>query len=202
MWYLQITDGRQLPCHRLDVSRGHSPTKKGLYQVVVRVEPLDGSHDVFCFDEPDRHQGLFGNVLTGKCILQELPLPNIDDEEEFVLAARMMHRWGKRVTEEKYHWSGSDEVVKRNRRIGTGITGCLQSPLFNPKTLDAAYAAIQEENRKYSKELGIPESIHTTVVKPSGTISKVFDMQGYEGIHPAFSRYFIRESGSPPMTRS
>lgn len=133
-----------------------------------------------------------GPLIAEPCNLQELPLPNIEDEDEFVLAARMMHRWGKRVTTERYHWEGIDEVVKRNRRIGTGITGCLQSPLFNPKSLDRAYAAIQEENRKYSKELGIPESIRTTVVKPSGTISKVFDMSGYEGIHPAYSRYYIQ----------
>jgi ribonucleoside-triphosphate reductase len=80
--------------------------------------------------------------------------------------------------------------VKRNRRIGTGITGCLQSPLFNPDTLDRAYAAIQKENRDYSKELNIPESIRTTVIKPSGTISKVMDC--YEGVHPAYSRYIIQ----------
>lgn len=133
-----------------------------------------------------------GPQETEPCNLQEAPLPNIDDEEELILVARLMHRWGKRVTMEKYHWPGADEVVKRNRRVGTGITGCLRSPLFNPKTLDNVYEAIQDENRKYSKELGIPESIRTTVVKPSGTISKVFDMAGYEGIHPAFSRHYIQ----------
>lgn len=133
-----------------------------------------------------------GPKKSEPCNLQEIPLANLADEEEFEMAARLMHRWGKRVTCEKYHISGADEVVKRNRRIGTGITGCLQSPLFNPKTLDRVYAAIQDENRKYSKELGIPESIRTTVIKPSGTMSKVFDMQGYEGIHAAYSRYYIQ----------
>lgn len=126
------------------------------------------------------------------CNLQELALPNLDSEEEFIEAARLMHRWGKRVTCEKYHQEKCDEVVKRNRRIGTGITGCLQSPLFNPATLDRVYAAIQEENKEYSKQLGIPESIRTTVVKPSGTMSKLLDMQGYEGIHAAYSRYYIQ----------
>jgi len=126
------------------------------------------------------------------CNLQEIAMPNIQSIDEFEEVARLMHRYGKRVTCEKYHHAKSDEVVKRNRRIGTGITGCLQSPLFNPESLDRAYAAIQDENIKYSKELGIPESIRTTVVKPSGTISKVFDMNGYEGIHAAYSRYFIQ----------
>ena len=136
------------------------------------------------------------------CNLQELAMPNLQSVEEFEEAARLMHRWGKRVTMEKYHHEKSEAVVKRNRRIGTGITGCLQSPLFNPDTLDRVYAAIQDENKKYSKELGIPESIRTTVVKPSGTISKVFDMAGYEGIHAAYSRYYIqrvRFSAADPL---
>lgn len=126
------------------------------------------------------------------CNLQEIALPNLESEDELVEAARLMHRFGKRVTMQRYHQPKCQEVVLRNRRIGTGITGCLASPLFNPKTLDRAYDAIQRENVSYSKELGIPQSIRTTVVKPSGTVSKVLDMAGYEGIHPAYSRYIIQ----------
>jgi ribonucleoside-triphosphate reductase len=124
------------------------------------------------------------------CNLQELFLPNITDEAEFIEAARLMHRYGKRVTLETYHNPKNDEVVKRNRRIGTGITGCLQSPLFEPGVLDRVYAAIQEENASYSRQLGINESIRTTVIKPSGTLSLMGDCT--PGIHPAYSRYFIR----------
>jgi len=91
---------------------------------------------------------------------------------------------------ERFHHPEIQEVVDRNRRVGVGITGCLQSPLFNPKILDNAYKIIQKENKVYSKELGIPESIRTTVVKPSGTLSLVGECT--PGIHPAFSRYYIR----------
>jgi len=125
------------------------------------------------------------------CNLQEIALGNIDSEAEFVEAARLMHRYGKRVTTELYHHDIINEVVGKNRRIGTGITGCLESPLFNPKTLDLVYSEIQKENVGYSKELGIPESIRTTVVKPSGTVSKLLD-QRCEGIHPAYSRHMIQ----------
>ena len=117
---------------------------------------------------------------------------NIKDEKEFAYAARMMHRYGKRVTLENYHDPNIDSVIQRNRRVGTGITGCLGSSLFNPKTLDSVYHEIQKENESYSAELGIPKSIRTTLVKPSGTVSKVLDQCGYEGIHPAFSRYMIQ----------
>jgi ribonucleotide reductase alpha subunit len=126
------------------------------------------------------------------CNLQEIALPNLDNEQEFVLAAKLMHRWGKRVSLEHYHHDAIQSVVSRNHRVGTGITGCLASPLFNPQTLDTVYEAIQEENRAYSKELKIPKSIRTTVIKPSGTVSKVLDMGGYEGIHAAYSRFAIQ----------
>jgi ribonucleoside-triphosphate reductase len=126
------------------------------------------------------------------CNLQEIPLSNLSGPEECEECGRLMHRWGKRVTCERYHHEAVQEVVSRNRRVGTGITGCLQAPkLFSPAVLDRVYAAIQDENVSYSKELGIPVSIRTTVVKPSGTLSKMFDCQG-EGIHCGYSRYMIQ----------
>lgn len=135
------------------------------------------------------------------CNLQEIALGNLASEAEFHLAARLMHRWGKRVTMEKYHHPQSQEVVSRNRRVGTGITGCLESALFTPAVLDRVYAAIQKENADYSRELGIPESIRSTLVKPSGTMSKCMDQKA-EGIHAAFSRYSIqrvRFASSDPL---
>lgn len=126
------------------------------------------------------------------CNLTEMALCNMDSEEEFTRAARLMQRYSKRVTLENYHHKLSSDVIKRNRRTGNGITGCLASPLFVPDVLDRVYAAIQEEDASYSKELGIPTSKRTTVVKPSGTMSKVLDCMGYEGIHAAYSRYFIQ----------
>jgi len=126
------------------------------------------------------------------CNLQEINLAAIESTQEFAEAARLMHRYGKRVTMEKYHWAKSDEVIKRNRRIGTGITGCLQNTaLFNAKVLDYVYEQIQEENVSYSKELEIAESIRTTVIKPSGSQSKLLGAMA-EGIHPAYSKYLIQ----------
>ena len=127
------------------------------------------------------------------CNLTEIALCNIDNEDEFVNAARLMHRYSKRVTMEKYHHDICDEVIKRNRRVGTGITGCLNSYLYTAKILDRAYKAIQDENVKYSKELGIPISIRTTLGKPSGTIAKCYDCDGYEGaVTVPLSQYMIQ----------
>jgi ribonucleotide reductase alpha subunit len=125
------------------------------------------------------------------CNLQEIVLSNLEGPAEFFKIAKLLHRYGKRVTLEKYHHPEVQEVISRNRRVGTGITGCLESPLFTPEVLDQAYAAIQKENHDYSKQLDIPESIRTTVIKPSGTLSKMFDAI-CEGIHPAYSKYYIQ----------
>jgi hypothetical protein len=140
--------------------------------------------------------GRSGDVGKGgggePCNLQDINLHALNDVEEFVEAATLMHRWGKRVTCEDYYYQQSNEIIKENRRIGTGITGCLMRPdLFNPEVLDRAYAAVQEENIRYSKELGINPSIRTTVIKPSGTLSKAWDCP-CEGIHPAYSKHFIQ----------
>jgi ribonucleoside-triphosphate reductase len=125
------------------------------------------------------------------CNLQDIDLPNLNGPEEFYEACRLMQRWGKRVTLERYHIPQVAEVIERNRRIGTSITGCLQSDLFVPEILDKAYAAIRDADREYSKELGVNESIRNTTLKPSGTKSKMDDVDG-EGIHAAFSRYAIQ----------
>lgn len=200
LMYLTITDCKDIPCHRVGTSGGHKPRKKGKNLLITHVEKLDGTFNTYCFDEAERHMGVFGSVLTYQCNLQEIPLPNLDSVQEFEEVARLLHRWGKRVTLEKYHHPEIQEVIDRNRRIGTGITGCLQSGLFKADILDNVYKVVQKENQAYSGLLNIPESIRTTVVKPSGTLSKMFDCS--EGIHAAYSRYFIqriRFSSSDPL---
>jgi ribonucleoside-triphosphate reductase (thioredoxin) len=143
------------------------------------------------------------NLEDGEpCNLLENALCNMNDADEFEEGARLMFRYGKRVTMESYHHEKSGEVIARNRRVGVGITGCLSSPLFVPAVLDRVYDAIEQEDIAYSKELGIPLSIRRTTVKPSGTMSKVMDTRGEEGIHPAYSRYMIqrvRFAASDPL---
>ena len=190
-----------LRCSRLDLDKEPQRDASRFVQV-VSVEPAGVAEKVYCFTEPLRHLGCFDGVVTGQCgeatlecyepcNLQDLNLPALDGEEEFCEAARLMQRWGKRVVLERYHHPEVQEVVGRNMRVGTSITGCLQSPLFCPESLDRAYEVVRQADREYSKELGVGESIRNTTVKPSGTKSKLDDIAG-EGIHPAYSRYAIQ----------
>lgn len=125
------------------------------------------------------------------CNLQEIFMPRLKGVEEFIKGARLMHRWGKRVCMEDYRSPAINKIIKRNMRIGTGITGCLQSDLFEPSILDRVYDEIQTENREYSKFKSVPLSIRTTLIKPSGTLSLLAGPVS-AGIHAAFSRYAIR----------
>lgn len=127
------------------------------------------------------------------CNLFELSLYNIESVEEFAHAAKLGFRAAKRVSQERYHHDISDKKIKKNQRIGIGITGCMASPeLFNPGVLDYVYAQIQKENEEYSTAMGVPVSIRTTVVKPSGTLSKVMDHPWAAGIHGGYSKYMIQ----------
>jgi len=127
------------------------------------------------------------------CNLQEINLHRLVSVDEFHLAARLMHRYGRRVAAEAYHNTKTAEVVARNQRIGTSITGCLAAPsLFTPVILDSVYQTLETENLAYAKANSVPESIRLTVVKPSGTLSKVMDTPWAPGIHGAYSSHFIQ----------
>ena len=126
------------------------------------------------------------------CNLAEMALCNFENLDEFVQASRLMMRYTKRVCLNRYHHEVCDRVIKKNFRVGIGITGCLSSPLFNSDSLDAAYKAILDEDAGYSKELSVPLSVRHTVVKPSGTMGKVLDCNGEEGIHAALSPFYIQ----------
>lgn len=177
-------------------------TAKNTYEV-TEIKHL-GEEEVFDLTvEDSAHTYWTGGLLVSNCgeavlesgescNLQNIALPNLASKDEFIEACRLMHRWGKRVALEKFHVDMFNEAIHRNMRIGTSITGCLMSELFTPSTLDQGYAAIQDENKTYSKELGCNESNRTTTLNPGGTGSKMFDMKGYEGEHPAYSRYIIQ----------
>ncbi len=49
LWQLQLGDG------------------KDFHPVVTGLQYLPGLHDTYCFTEPERHAGVFGELLTGQC---------------------------------------------------------------------------------------------------------------------------------------
>ncbi|MEH1838514.1 MAG: ribonucleoside-triphosphate reductase, adenosylcobalamin-dependent [Nostoc sp.] len=125
LYYLQITDCGQIPCQRLDVSKGCDAKYKGKWQIVRGVEELPGLHDTYCFNELEHHKGVFGNTLTGNCNLSEVHLNQIDphnykeQEEAFTagalsVAALLNHKF----LEPRYQYSRELDPI-----VGVSFTG-------------------------------------------------------------------------------
>ncbi len=125
LWYLQITDCTAIPCQRLNTSGGHTPKYKGKWQVIRSIQPLEGLHDTFCFNEPEFHKGVFGGTLTGQCNLAEIHLNQIDpnnyqeQEEAFTagaisVAALLNHKF----SEPRYQYSRELDPI-----VGVSFTG-------------------------------------------------------------------------------
>ena len=192
-----------LKCERLKFEK--KPNRDASRFVTVTGIAESGTEGtVYCFTEPKRNLGCFDGIVTGQCAeatlvsgeacnLFEISLYNIMNEAEFEQAARLGFRYAKRVAQEKYHHDLSQSAISKNQRVGIGITGCMASPdLFKKSVLDRVYHAIQDENRNYSAQLGVPESIRTTVIKPSGTLSKIMDHLWAAGVHGGYSRHQIQ----------
>jgi len=88
-------------------------------------------------------------------------------------------------------------VWKKNceeeRLLGVSLTGIFDCPAIlnaTPKELEMLRDAAVGANKKYAKELGIPQSTAVTCIKPSGTVSQLASCSS--GIHPAYNDYYRR----------
>ncbi len=125
LYYLQISNCIELPCQRLDVSKGDKPNRKGKWQIIRAVEELPGLHDTFCFNEPEFHKGVFGNTLTGNCNLSEVhlnlldPLDTLSQSRAFKAAAisacALLHH---QFIDEKMQYSREIDPI-----VGVSFTG-------------------------------------------------------------------------------
>lgn len=123
------------------------------------------------------------------CDLSEIFLNNIESQEEFIDCAKLLYKTNKSTLMLSSISKETEEIVKRNMRIGIGITGICQS-LDKIKWLDKSYYELKKFDKEWSKKNGWNESIRLTVVKPSGTISLLSG--SCPGVHPAYSRYYFR----------
>ena len=128
------------------------------------------------------------------CLVETFP-SNHDSLEDFLKTLKYAYLYAKTVTLGKTHWSETNRVMLRNRRIGTSVSGVAQFVNEHGlhqfrEWLEAGYDAIQEHDKKYSDWLAVPRSIKTTSVKPSGTVSLLAGST--PGVHFPESRFYIR----------
>lgn len=123
------------------------------------------------------------------CNLCELYLNNIEDQEELNECARLLYKTQKAVWTLPFHYQKTKSIVKKNMRIGLGVTGVCQS-MHKLEWLDKCYKELRKFDKEWSKHRNWPESIKLTTVKPSGTLSLLGGST--PGGHPAYSQYYIR----------
>lgn len=125
------------------------------------------------------------------CNLAEIFLPNIKNTDELLIIGELLYKCCKSITTLPYLHSKTDDVVKRNRRIGIGVTGIMECKYrYNIEVFDRLYNHIDQLDQKTSAYYGFNKSIKLTTVKPSGTVSLLAGVT--PGIHPAFAPYYIR----------
>lgn len=123
------------------------------------------------------------------CNLSELYLNNIESKKELIECAKLLYKTQKAICNLKFIHEDTTKIVKKNMRIGIGITGVCQS-LNKIEWLDECYKEVREFDKKWSEKKEYSESIRITTIKPSGTLSLLAGAT--PGIHPAYSQYYIR----------
>ena len=110
------------------------------------------------------------------CTLVETYLNRHASLEDYKRTLKFAYLYAKTVTLLPTHWEETNAIMQRNRRIGTSMSGIANFadnkglPELR-KWMDEGYGVIKHYDNIYSEWLGIRESIKTTTVKPSGTVS-------------------------------
>ena len=173
-------------------------TSSETYTEITSIEFV-GMSEIFCIEvSEDNLFELNGIIVSNSeisledgesCNLGELYLNNITSQEELTLCATLLYKTMKAICSLRYLHEITDAVVKKNFRLGVGITGICQS-INKLEWLDTTYLELRKLDKKWSNKRGWPESIKLTTIKPSGTLSLLAGAT--PGVHPGYSEYFIR----------
>lgn len=129
------------------------------------------------------------------CTLVENFISRHDSLEDFQKTLKVSYLYAKSVTLLPTHWPETNAIMQRNRRIGCSVSGLAHFAEMYGWTdlrawLDSGYEYIQMLDTKYSEWLGCRQSIKTTSVKPSGTVSLLFGVT--PGVHWPTADVYIR----------
>lgn len=192
VYYLQITKTIEIPCQRLICNSDEDCKFKGKYQLIKKIDTLDGLHKSYCLTEDKLHQCVFNNVLTKQCNLTEINANNVlsqKDLNERAQAASFIGTLQAGYTDFHYLRDCWKEATEKDSLIGVGMTGIGSGKVLKYNLKEAAQLVI-EENKKISKIININQATRTTTIKPSGTSSMVLGCSS--GIHAWHNDFYIR----------
>jgi len=195
------------------------PTQNPITDVVYL-----GDHEVFDLTvEAEEHTYWTGGLLVSNCgevVLRSQGLCNLtevvcrpeDTELELTRKARLASILGtfqSTLTYFPYVRKGWTQNAEEERLLGVSLTGICDCEILNnpndeglPLRLRMIKDHVVHVNQEMADKLGINQSVATTVVKPSGTVSQL--VQSSSGIHPAHARYYIRRvrnDNKDPLTQ-
>jgi adenosylcobalamin-dependent ribonucleoside-triphosphate reductase len=154
-----------------------------------------------CGEQPLEHMEL--------CTLVETFPTNHTEMRDYLRTLKFAYLYAKSVTLLMTQWPETNEVMIRNRRIGTSMTGIAQFAETQGwhelrRWQDNGYLEIRRWDRIYSEWLGVRESIRVTTVKPSGTVSLLHGVT--PGAHWPKERGFyvrtVREMKDSPIAKA
>ena len=129
------------------------------------------------------------------CTLVENFISRHETLEDFQKTLKISYLYAKSVTLLPTHWPETNAIMQRNRRIGCSVSGLAHFAETRGWTnlrswLNSGYEYVRQLDTKYSEWLGCRESIKTTSVKPSGTVSLLFGVT--PGVHWPTADVYIR----------
>jgi hypothetical protein len=176
------------------------------FVATVRAVVQDGTEDVYDCTVDEAHRFSANGIVVHNC--GEQPLEHLEvctlvetypsratDREEWLRALKWAHLYGVVVTTIPTHAPATNAVVAKNRRIGTSVTGVWELyERLGASTLrdwlDDGYHEVRRWNDVYSAWMGIRRSVRVTTVKPSGTVSLLFGVEG--GMKVPTSKHYMR----------
>lgn len=123
------------------------------------------------------------------CNLSELYLNNIESQKQLIDCAKLLYKTQKAVAALPFLHDETNKIVRKNMRLGLGVTGICQS-MHKIEWLDECYEELRRFDKEWSKKMDWPESIKLTTTKPSGTLSLLAGST--PGVHPGYSAFYIR----------
>lgn len=133
------------------------------------------------------------------CNLSEVVVRSGDSFEDLqrkVRIASILGTFQSTLTDFKYIRKAWKDNCEEERLLGVSLTGIMDnSSLATPtpelmETLTQLRDEVVNTNKEWSSKLGIQQSVATTTVKPSGTVSQLVDSAS--GIHPRYSKHYVR----------
>lgn len=180
----------------LDNARHYGRFKDGLNSF-----ESDAYDDVDGFN-PCAEQSLEDKELC--CLVETYPA-NHENAADYFRTLKFAYMYAKTVTLVPTHDERTNSVMMRNRRIGCSMSGIQQAIKkfglqdFLHSYCDEGFSVIKKLDRIYSRWLGVPRSIKTTTVKPSGTVSILAGAT--PGVHYTHSEFHMRTVRCPAANK-